>query len=204
MSSAKGIKSSPRNFSEAKDNIAPAQNLSSSTAQSLPGNSYIPTVGVHTTLLIFNGLFLPRTTFLQDVTGVKVDPAQLSSLDRPQHSFLEPLTLNPSATIVYICIGAAVLQSWWAGYIRDWWSLIQIEGSENEKRIEQAIAKRQKVKVRVTEPSGVHPDTHYHRLGIYKGMACNARWIHHFSRRIGSIWRTILLVRIHLCMFACK
>ncbi|KXN83813.1 Phosphatidylinositol-glycan biosynthesis class F protein [Leucoagaricus sp. SymC.cos] len=111
----------------------------------LPGNWYIPVVGVHTTLLLFSGLFLPRTTFLQDVTGVRVDPAQLSSLDRPQHPFLEPLTLNPLTTIIYICSGAAVLQTWWAGYIRNWWSHNNIDDSENEQRLEKTLVDRHKV-----------------------------------------------------------
>ncbi|KAF9452115.1 hypothetical protein P691DRAFT_661617 [Macrolepiota fuliginosa MF-IS2] len=118
----------------------------SSLIEIFPGNSYIPVVGVHTTLLLFSGLFLPRTTFLKDIAGVQIDPAQSSSLDRPQHSFLEPLTINPLSTLVYVCLGAAVLQGWWAGYMRDWWSLSILEGSESEKRLEKAITDRQKIK----------------------------------------------------------
>ncbi|KAJ3565995.1 hypothetical protein NP233_g7286 [Leucocoprinus birnbaumii] len=117
-----------------------------SPVEVLPGNSYIPVVGVHATLLLFNALFLPRTTFMQDLTGVRVDPSQLSSLDRPQHPFLEPLTLNPLTTIAYVCLGAAALQTWWAGYMREWWSLTVIAGSENEKRIEKAMVDGQKIR----------------------------------------------------------
>jgi len=116
----------------------------------LPGNSYIPVVGVHATLLAFNALFLPRTTFLQELTGISVNSAQLSSLDRPRHPFLEPLTLNPLTTTLYICFGAAILQSWWAGYIREWWSLVLADGSKNEQ-LEKAFANRQKIKVCVYE-----------------------------------------------------
>lgn len=143
MRSAKGIAKASKG-----GNSPPTTTNSSllSLVEVLPGNSYIPIVGVHTTLLLFNALFLPRTTFLQDIAGLRVDPAQLSSLDRPQHPFLEPLTLNPLTTIVYICLGAAVLQTWWAGYVRDWLSLMTIKGSENEKRLEKAIVNRQKTK----------------------------------------------------------
>ncbi len=116
-----------------------------------PGNSYIPVVGVHTTLLLFSGLFLPRTTFLQDINYVQTDSPQMSSADHPQHPFLDLLTLNPLATLIYICLGAAVLQSWWAGYVRDWWSLSIVEGSENEKRLEKAVIDRQKIRVRLAE-----------------------------------------------------
>jgi len=108
----------------------------------LPGYSYIPVVGVHATLLAFNALFLPRTTFLQELTGVSVNSAQLSSLDRPQHPFLEPLTLNPLMTTLYICFGAAILQSWW--------SLVLADGSKNEQ-LEKAFANRRKIKVCVYE-----------------------------------------------------
>jgi len=116
----------------------------------LPGNSYIPVVGVHATLLAFNALFLPRTTFLQELTGISVNPAQLSSLDHPQHPFLEPLTLNPLTTTLYICFGAAILQSWWAGYIREWWSLVLVDRSSNEQ-LEKAFANQQKIKVCIYE-----------------------------------------------------
>lgn len=133
-----------------KDNHASPMGPGPSLVEILPGNSYIPVVGVHTTLLLFSGLFLPRTTFLRDIAGVQIDPTQHSSLDRPQHPFLEPLTSSPLSTLVYICVGATVLQGWWAGYVRDWWSLSVIEGSENEKRLEKAIIDRQKIEVRFT------------------------------------------------------
>lgn len=122
----------------------------SSPGEVFPGNSYIPVVGVHVTLLTFNALFLPRTTFLQELTNIPIDLAQLSSLDRPQHPFLDPLTLSPLTTTLYICFGAAILQSWWAGYIREWWSLILVDGSENEQ-LEKVLLDRQKIKVRVYE-----------------------------------------------------
>ncbi|KAL9709201.1 Glycosylphosphatidylinositol (GPI) anchor assembly protein [Leucoagaricus gongylophorus] len=121
----------------------------SSPGEVFPGNSYIPVVGVHVTLLTFNALFLPRTTFLQELTNIPIDLAQLSSLDRPQHPFLDPLTLSPLTTTLYICFGAAILQSWWAGYIREWWSLILVDGSENEQ-LEKVLLDRQKIKAFTT------------------------------------------------------
>ncbi|XP_006455119.1 hypothetical protein AGABI2DRAFT_180310 [Agaricus bisporus var. bisporus H97] len=112
----------------------------------LPGNSYIPSVGVHTTLLVFNAFFLPRTTLLQDITRIEIDPAQLSSLDHPQHPFLDPLTKSPLSTLVYICFGTAVLQSWWAGFVHNWRASTVVYGSDNQKRIERAMIDRQKAK----------------------------------------------------------
>jgi hypothetical protein len=132
---------------------------------------------------------------------VKVDPAQLSSLDRPQHSFLEPLTLNPLATIAYICLGATVLQTWWAGYVRDWWSLSIVDGSgsENEKRLEKAIIDRQKIKVCFPRPNSPIPDFRHNRPGFHDCMACDGRRFHHLSWPVDFVRRAILLVR--MCHF---
>lgn len=141
----------PQNSKDAKQGDTSSKNPGNSLSEILPGISYIPVVGVHTTLLLFNGFFLPRTTFLQDVTGIQIDPAQYSSLDRPQHPFLEALTNNPLSTLIYICCGVAVLQAWWAGYVRDWWCLTLIDGSQNEKRLEKAMIDRQKIKVCFTQ-----------------------------------------------------
>jgi phosphatidylinositol glycan class F len=138
----------------------------------LPAISYIPTVGVHTTLLVFNALFLPRTTFLQDITRIEIDPAQLSSLDHPQHPFLDPLTKSPLSTLVYICFGTAVLQSWWAGYVRNWWARTVVYGSDSQRRLDKAMIGRQKVKVRPTrifESQSKHSNVM--AIGVRKGMA---------------------------------
>ncbi|KAG6830836.1 hypothetical protein H0H92_014488 [Tricholoma furcatifolium] len=68
------------------------------TAPGFPLAQYSSIVGVHTTLLTFTALFLPRTTNLFPVT------TPLTSQDRPQHPFLEALT------------------AWWGGWLRGWWT----------------------------------------------------------------------------------
>ena len=168
----------------------------SSPGEVFPGNSYIPVVGVHVTLLTFNALFLPRTTFLQELTNIPIDLAQLSSLDRPQHPFLDPLTLSPLTTTLYICFGAAILQSWWAGYIREWWSLILVDGSENEQ-LEKVLLDRQKIKVRVYEIRQYQP-WHPYDSGIHNGMDHNIRCFSHISLYLDLVRGTLLLVCICL------
>lgn len=180
----------------AKDNIVLPEPAWPSLVEILPGDSYIPVVGVHTTLLLFSGLFLPRTTFLQDITYVQADLEQISSTDHPQHPFLEALTLNPLATLVYICLGAAVLQSWWAGYVRDWWSLSIVEGSENEKRLQKAIIDRQKLRVRLRGNHRSPLTSNPVIPGIYDCMACHNRHFYIFTWFIDFIRRTLHLVRL--------
>ncbi|KAF9531176.1 GPI biosynthesis protein family Pig-F-domain-containing protein [Crepidotus variabilis] len=104
---------------------------------SIPIASYISIAGVHSTLWAFAVLFLPRTSFLSPLTTPEWDPTQLTSRDKPQHPFLEPLTLNPTATLLWICFGAAVLQTWWASWLRKWWLDIGLRGSDAEKRVER-------------------------------------------------------------------
>src|SRR4051812_47947123 len=67
-----------------------------------PFANYTSTVGVYTTLLLFNALFIPRAAlpFIPPP-----DPSTLTSSDKPQHPFLNPLTINPVSTLVCICIG---------------------------------------------------------------------------------------------------
>ncbi|KDR76870.1 hypothetical protein GALMADRAFT_155582 [Galerina marginata CBS 339.88] len=116
-------------------------------SQSLSMTSYISVVGVHTTLWSFVALYFPRAQFLGGLTGSEWDKTQISSRDRPQHPFLEALTVNPTSTLLYICIGAVVLQSWWAGWIRDWWLRLGVRGTEDERRTEIAFLDRQKLSI---------------------------------------------------------
>ncbi|KAF9484298.1 hypothetical protein BDN70DRAFT_989748 [Pholiota conissans] len=108
---------------------------------------YFSIVGVHTTLWVFVAFYLPRTAVLSDLAAPKWGEAQISSRDRPQHPFLEPLTRNPTATLFYICAGAIVLQSWWGGWMREWWLQLGIQGTEEEKRTEKATYDRQKMTI---------------------------------------------------------
>ena len=129
-----------------------------SEANSIPINAYITVVGVHTTLWAFTGLYIPRTTFIDGLTNTKWDfSQQLSSRDRPQHPFLVALTLNPTWTLASICVGAGIVQSWWAGQVRQWWLDLSIQGTEEEKRMEKALYDSKKLRVRVQRHKGLHP-----------------------------------------------
>lgn len=125
-------------------------------ANSIPINSYIAVVGVHTTLWAFTGLYLPRTTFTSGPDTKWNSSQQLSSRDRPQHSFLVALTVNPTWTLACICLGAGIVQSWWAGQVKRWWLDLSIQGTDEEKRIQRAFHDSKKLTVRVRPPT-----THY-------------------------------------------
>ena len=101
-------------------------------SDSIPINSYIAVVGVHTTLWAFVALYLPRTTLTE------WEEQQLSSRDRPQHPFLVALTQNPTWTLGCICLGAGLVQSWWAGRVKRWSLDLFIRGTEEEKRMQRA------------------------------------------------------------------
>jgi len=106
--------------------------------------SYISVVGVHISLWTFAALCLPRTSFLFTFTTPEWDPVQLSSRDHPQHPFFEALTLSPTHTLAWLTVGAAFLQSWWAGWLRQWWLEIVIQGSDSERKIGRARYEHQK------------------------------------------------------------
>jgi phosphatidylinositol glycan class F len=118
------------------------------TTDSIPINSYIAVVGVHTSLWTFTALYLPRTTFANGLKNTEWDQ-QLSSRDRPQHPFLVALTQNPTWTLTWICLGAGLVQSWWAGRVRRWWLDLSIQGTQEEKRLQRAILDRKKLTVRL-------------------------------------------------------
>ncbi|KAJ7241699.1 GPI biosynthesis protein family Pig-F-domain-containing protein [Mycena haematopus] len=103
-----------------------------------PFAEYTAVVGVHTSLLLFATLFLPRTAHLPFLTGPHVDPARLTSRDRPQHPFLDALTLHPTATLAWLCLGAAVLQGWWAGWVRGWAIESVLRSTGVERRVDRA------------------------------------------------------------------
>ena len=120
-----------------------------SIVESIPINSYIAVVGVHTSLWTFTALYLPRTTLINGLKNTEWDSSQqLSSRDRPQHPFLVALTQNPTWTLACICIGAALVQSWWAGQVKRWWLDLFIQGTQEEKRIQRAFYDRKKLTVR--------------------------------------------------------
>jgi len=85
----------------------------------LPLLSYATTVGIHSSLLLFTALFLPRTSlaiFYNTSNFPFLQPA--SSLDRPQPQFLEVLTASPPLTIAWLCAGVFLISFSWGGRIR--------------------------------------------------------------------------------------
>jgi len=115
--------------------------------ETVPVSSFISVVTVHTTLWAFAALCLPRTSFLFTFTTPPWDPVQLSSRDHPQHPFFEALTLNPTHTLAWLAVGAAFLQSWWAGWLRQWRIEMVTQGTDAERRIERARYERLKFQV---------------------------------------------------------
>ncbi|KAG5641370.1 hypothetical protein DXG03_005376 [Asterophora parasitica] len=109
-----------------------------------PFARYTSVVGVHTTLLTFTALFLPRTTFLFELTKPTLDEELRTSRDRPQHPFLEDLTINPVSTLVCLCAGALLLQGWWGGWMRNWWVEYALTGTKDEKSLQKVAAERQR------------------------------------------------------------
>ena len=85
----------------------------------LPLFSYSTTVGIHTSLLLFTALFLPRTS-----SAIFNDTSEFpflqsaSSLDRPQPKSLEALTASPPLTLAWLCAGVFLISLLWSGRIR--------------------------------------------------------------------------------------
>ncbi|KAF8622392.1 hypothetical protein AX15_007046 [Amanita polypyramis BW_CC] len=93
----------------------------------LPFTQYTSALAVHTTLLSFIAFFLPRTAFLSDLTRPIWDAAKQSSQDKPQHPFLDALTLSPVSTVAWICAGVVLVQVWWGGWVRAWYIGIVVQ-----------------------------------------------------------------------------
>ncbi|KAH7876300.1 GPI biosynthesis protein family Pig-F-domain-containing protein [Lentinula edodes] len=124
--------------------------LADDTADSSQDSSFFPfarytsVVGVNSSLMVFVGLFLPRSTTLFD--GAKSNAStQATSRDRPQHSFLEPITANPVSTLVYVCLGVIVLQAWWSAWLRDWWIDYSLKGTRDDKKMQKQSLDRRKL-----------------------------------------------------------
>jgi len=109
-----------------------------------PFARYTSVVGVHTTLLAFTALFLPRTALLFESTRPSSDSAFITSRDRPQHPFLEALTLSPSSTLGCICLGVFILQGWWGGWVRNWFVDYSLRGTHDEKKLDRVVIEKQR------------------------------------------------------------
>lgn len=93
-------------------------------------------LGVHTTLLLFTALYLPRSTFL--ISSV---PPQASSRDRPEHAFLRALSADATLTLTWLCLGAAFVQGSWASWIKieTDHARMEIFGDGEEARVRRAM-----------------------------------------------------------------
>jgi phosphatidylinositol glycan class F len=90
---------------------------------------YTSIVGVHSSLVLFTALFLPRTS-LSDVIPAPLLaalplrgdglPTPVKGTDHPQPLFLVQLTASPVATLAWICAGLVLLQVWWAEWLKKW------------------------------------------------------------------------------------
>ncbi|KAH8101705.1 GPI biosynthesis protein family Pig-F-domain-containing protein [Cristinia sonorae] len=84
-----------------------------------PFARYTSIVGVHTSLLSFTALFLPRTSLSSLSQGLFLslnNPSDDSSRDSPPPT----LTESPLRTVAWLCAGTFILQIWWAGWVRGW------------------------------------------------------------------------------------
>ena len=147
MPAKKSKKPKASNDTSSQKEATPVDSASSEKARFFPFARYTSIVGVHTTLLVFTALFLPRTTFLFEFTTPSVDETLLTSRDKPQHPFLVPLTLSPISTLLCICSGVVVLQAWWAGYVRDWAIDYALVGSDDEMRLDKSVVQKQRMTV---------------------------------------------------------
>jgi len=62
--------------------------------------------------------FLPH---LWSWFSIILPQAQRSSVDRPEHPFLTPLTSRPLVTMVWDVLGMAVCIAWWGQRLKGWW-----------------------------------------------------------------------------------
>ncbi|KAJ3995388.1 GPI biosynthesis protein family Pig-F-domain-containing protein [Lentinula boryana] len=131
-------KPSPNSATAKLQHNAPATETSNPVQNPdfFPFARYTSVVGVNSSLMVFVGLFLPRGTVLFDAAQSGATK-QVTSRDRPQHPFLEPITANPVSTIAYICLGVIVLQAWWSAWLRTWYIDYTLKGTRDNKKMQK-------------------------------------------------------------------
>lgn len=110
-----------------------------------PWARYVSIVGVHTALLGFVALFMPRvpsTVLLGSISATGTPPAPAK--------FLDALTDDPTLTLAWILVGLVALQGWWAGWVRQWSNEYAIEGTDTEKMLERNEQDKSKFTVRAS------------------------------------------------------
>lgn len=106
-----------------------------------PYARYTSIVGVHSSLLAFTALILPRSAF-----------ADLSSpsaaAQKPRRDPMVTMTESPARTVAWMCLGCFVLQMWWAGWVREWRleaSVPQLPKAEDGTQIETEAQKAERI-----------------------------------------------------------
>jgi hypothetical protein len=76
---------------------------------------YPPLILIHVIILSSALVLLPSTP----IPSLPLPPPT-RGLDKPQHTFLVPITARPVLTLAWACLGAGLLIPWWAGSLRRW------------------------------------------------------------------------------------
>ncbi|KAH9929100.1 GPI biosynthesis protein family Pig-F-domain-containing protein [Epithele typhae] len=88
-----------------------------------PFARYTSVVGVHTSLLAW------------DFTGASRDA-------KPPRDIMQSLTENPVRTVAWLCVGAALLQSWWASWLHTWATEDKLRKLEPVKDIQAKLERK--------------------------------------------------------------
>ncbi|KAH9829215.1 GPI biosynthesis protein family Pig-F-domain-containing protein [Rhodofomes roseus] len=83
---------------------------------------YASVTGVHTCLLGFTALYLPRSSlsFFTSLNFFETGPESTAPSGEAPPDALHLLTSNPASTVSWLCAGALLLQPWWAACIKSW------------------------------------------------------------------------------------
>ncbi|KAJ3523288.1 hypothetical protein NMY22_g11507 [Coprinellus aureogranulatus] len=117
----------------------PTESVHQQASKHVSLSVYISMVGVHTTLLAYAGLFLPRTAVLQQLAQYEAEGVVVSSQDRPQPEFFNALTQSPTITLAALCAGALILQTWWSSWLRGCWIDLSTHRSDEDKLKEKYL-----------------------------------------------------------------
>ena len=157
----------------------------------LPFFSYATTVGIHSSLLLFAALFLPRTSLvIFDKTSNFPFLQPASSLDRPQPEFLEALTASPPLTLAWLCAGVFLLSFSWGGRIRR-------QAYEQHKPVDKTDFEAKKEDMEWQKQGTiVRPQLFLHLFSVSKILAELAQVAHfnssgyrHIPRTHRALWR---------------
>jgi len=120
---------------------------------SFPFAPYTGLVGIHTSLLAFTALYLPRSSLYIPTALYSAYfqvPDDSTVLSQPQSdisgtSVITSLTASPVQTLAWTVGGVALLQTWWGGWVRQWALRAREEGSEGERKAQRQELEKDKV-----------------------------------------------------------